>query len=304
MDVLQANSVVMTDEQLARAFRVHLLLMHVLFPLPDVLQTALHEAERVLDGGSGAGMWVVEQARQHPRTHYLGIDRDSRLVELAHYYAASEEARNATFLVADMNHLDPVIFPPDLFDYIHLSFLAPALLHTKYGELVKSLFGKARPGSWLVWTECEFPVTSSRAFQRIIALICKGLDAVQQRYEPPFAVQRHMARMRVAQNIPEPPRHLLNITPYMSYWLREANFSDVHSLMQVIDVSAHSPEARATFVEQSADFFRQVKPFLTLIKLIEPADFDRLVKVAMKEMQESCFCGLIYTLTVYGQKPG
>jgi ubiquinone/menaquinone biosynthesis C-methylase UbiE len=291
-----------STNELARHLRLHQEVSAQLGQLPDALRMALIQAKYVLDIGCGAGMWLTDMAKQHPYSDYFGVDCDASLVALAYQHAGQQRVRNVVFLVDDMNHLDPIVFHEGVFGYINLAFVAQAMLNTDYAALAKTLYRLCCPGGAIVWTECDLPITTSKAFARISKLLYRALDAVGHRYGPPSPLQEIMEEQRKKQGLPEPERGHLAITPMLHYWLACAGCVEVREEVRSVDVSSYA-RAHSVFVEQMPFFLHKIRPFLTVGQTIDERAFDRLADAAMREINAEDFCGRIYALTAWGRRP-
>jgi SAM-dependent methyltransferase len=67
---------------------------------------APHPGTRVLDVGSGAGLFCVAAALVAPRAEFVGVEWRSRLVTIANELAARFDIANARFIQADALDLD------------------------------------------------------------------------------------------------------------------------------------------------------------------------------------------------------
>jgi SAM-dependent methyltransferase len=289
-------------EELARAQRWYQVTAPRLNRLYDRERRALVQARLVLDVGCGAGLWCVDQARTHPSTTYFGIDLDRRQIMLATMHAEVEYVRNALFSLQDMNHLDPHSFRPDTFGFIHIAQIAQALLSTDYQRLASSMYQLLLPGGILSWTEAEFPLTTSKALDTIISLLCQALDEAGHRFTPHTRFEEIMAEQRELCGLPEPHRRNLQITAWMPYWLSEAGFVELDEVGHLFSLQAGT-ELHAAFVEQVDDALTKIKPFLLRHRVLDGKRIDALCGRALKEMRRPDFGGLLSVVTLCARKP-
>jgi SAM-dependent methyltransferase len=100
---------------------------------------------RVLDVGSGSGVWACEMAQRYPHTQILGIDLSSAMLP-------KEVPANLTFEIADA--AEPWPWPPGTFDFIHMRSLIGGGIRD-WQALVRTAFHHLRPGGQLEYTEMD-----------------------------------------------------------------------------------------------------------------------------------------------------
>jgi hypothetical protein len=188
------------------------------------------------------------------------------------------------------------------FGFIHVAQIAQALLHTDYGRLARVLYQLLQPGGILTWTEAEFPVTTSKALDTIISLLCQALDEAGQRFTPTTRFEEIMAEQREQSGIPEPHRRNLTITAWMPYWLSEAGFAELDEIGHLFSLQAGT-ELHAAFVEQVEYGLTKIRPFLLHQRVLDGWRLDALFARARKEMRRSDFSGLLSAVTLCARKP-
>ncbi|KAI0830004.1 S-adenosyl-L-methionine-dependent methyltransferase [Hypoxylon sp. FL0890] len=123
---------------------------------------------RVLDVGTGTGIWAVEFARRHPESEVLGIDINP-------VPAPPFIAPNCHFHVADV-YEDWKYNRP--FDFIHVRSLGEP---TDSRRLFKSIYDNLAPGGWVEFQEWILHAQSSdrslegTAFQKWNKLMAEGV---------------------------------------------------------------------------------------------------------------------------------
>jgi ubiquinone/menaquinone biosynthesis C-methylase UbiE len=277
--------------------------------LGDSLPQALVDPARVysaLDIGCGAGGWVLDVAHTYPHMQVTGIDIWEPCLAYARRLAEEGNLSNAHFVVQDMRSLEEDGFPPDAFDLIHLAFLASTLLTTDYGGLVRTLFRLCRPSGMVCWTEMEFPITTSLAFEHLTALTCRALQSAGHTFVSPSlqAIATIVARWRgeSEQTVRLPERRHLGITPMMGSWFRASGYQQIQHLPTAIEVSA-GMGAHPCFVRQVEVFGRQITPFLLEQQVIGEDACEHLLSPVLDEVQQDAFCGICCVLTTWAHKP-
>lgn len=295
-----------------REVRRQLMLSHHLSEaLGDAVSPTLVEWATIhtaLDVACGAGGWVLDLACAHPHLQVTGIDASTRCIATAQRLAHEGGFSNVRFLAQDPRKIQEVSHPlPGApFDLIRLAFLAPTLLSMDCSSWLCTLSRLCRPGGTVCWTETEFPITNSPAFEQLIMLICHALDLAECRRTPLSMsalvgigdVKRHdarEARSRVGCR--------LGIMPLLGSWFHEAGFQHVQQVLTAIEVSSGT-EAHACFLLQVGAFTRQIAPFLLTQRVVTRDAYARLCVQLEAEVQHETFCGLCSLLTVLAQKPG
>ncbi len=293
------------ERELMRQVQVtRLLLEEMGGSLPCEQMTAQH-LTTVLDVACGAGGWALDVAQVYSFLDVTGIDLLATSVAYAHRLANEGGLVNARFLTQDMRTLATGPFEPDSFDLINVAFIATELLTTDYATLMQSLFRLCRPGGMLRWTEMEFPITTSPAFERLMALVCLGLEAAGQTFIPP-ALQETAAifaawRRETGKVVLSVERRHLGMTPMMGSWLRKAGCWTVESFPTAIEVSTGTP-SHPCFLRQVEVFGQQITSFLCEQNVITADALAQLLSQVAEEIRQDDFCGLCWLLTVYGYK--
>ena len=186
----------------------------------------LSGARSILEIGSGGGAWLRAVARRYPDLRCIGIEQDELLVKAANALSYRDGLPHAAFLAMDLNDITPALFPETSFDLVHLSFLGRYILTADYPKLTHTCVALCRPGGMVCWTEAELPVTTSAAFQRLIALICDALERAgrsfmsESMWELAELVAAHSGKPGADRSSYQ--RLQLGITPMLGRWLRRA----------------------------------------------------------------------------------
>lgn len=258
-----------------------------------------------LDVGCGAGGWVLDVAHTYPHMQVTGIDTNELSLAYAQHLAGEGGLSNAHFVVQDMHTLEESLFPAETFDLINMAFLASTLLTTDYPALLRVLLRLCRPGGVVRWTEMEFPITTSPAFEQLTALTCRALQAAGHTFIPASlqAIATIFSRWReeAGQTVRPFERRHLGITPVMGSWLRAGGYQQVKHTATALEVSAGT-EAHLCFVRQVEVFGRQIAPFLLEQQVIGEDGCSHLLSRVLDEVQQDAFCGLCFVLTACAHK--
>lgn len=149
---------------------------------------------RVLDLGTGTGIWAIDFADKFPAAEVLGTDLSPIQPSLV--------PPNCRFLVDDMED-DWIDEPP--YDFIHARFLALSI--RDYRKLLKQCYKHTAPGGWVEMQDWDTMVysqdgtTKGSALEQYFNLVIGAFDK---------------------QGICTRPG------PRLEEWFREAGFVDVH----------------------------------------------------------------------------
>jgi ubiquinone/menaquinone biosynthesis C-methylase UbiE len=95
---------------------------------------------RILDVGTGTGIWLADMATLFPHAHLLGVDVS--LGSLPHPLPPQ-------CLFCQANILQGLPFPDEQFEYIHQRLLVAAIPSTRWPEAVRELVRVTRSGGWI-----------------------------------------------------------------------------------------------------------------------------------------------------------
>ncbi|PGH00540.1 hypothetical protein GX51_05755 [Blastomyces parvus] len=97
----------------------------------------LESPHRIIDIGTGTGVWAMDMGDQYPGASVLGID----LSPIQPVWVPP----NVRFMVDDAEC--PWLQPDNHFDFIHIRHLAAAIKN--FPKLIRTAYDKLRPGGWL-----------------------------------------------------------------------------------------------------------------------------------------------------------
>ena len=106
---------------------------HFVAPLPQ-------ELTRILDVGTGTGIWAAEIARQYPSAQVIGVDIGTNSFK-------TDLPTNCVLQVG--NVLEKLPFPDQTFDYTHQRFLVAAIPAARWPSVIHELVRVTRPGGWV-----------------------------------------------------------------------------------------------------------------------------------------------------------
>ncbi|HEV2583194.1 MAG TPA: class I SAM-dependent methyltransferase [Ktedonobacteraceae bacterium] len=319
----------MIEHQALARLQDHLEFEHVLIDemgelLPGKLleECDLTHAQSMLEIGCGGGEWLRAVARQYPDLQCIGIDQDEHLVKAANALSYRDGLSQVAFLAMDMSELSPALFPETSFDLVQLSFLGRYILTADYPGLARTCAALCRPGGVVCWIEAELPLTTSVAFERLVALVCEALQRAGQSFisesmwEWTELVATRSGKPGVDRSSYQ--RRHLGITPMLGSFQRDAGcgaqrerpiFSIwgidervIHQTAYVLEVSAGQP-AHEGFVALARRFAHQVKQFLLRSGVIEELEHTTLCHQLDTELASQEFCGLSFLLRAWAPRP-
>ena len=149
-------------------------------------------------------------------------------------------------------------------------------------------------------------MTNSLAFESLMALMCRALQAAGHTFIPPSmqeiaAIFEELDR-EAGHEVRPYQRRRLGITPMLGNWMRQAGYRNIRHTPYAIEISAGMP-AHQMFLQEVAVYAQRIRPFLLATGVVSEADFDELVSRLHSELHEERFCGMCFVLQVWGQKP-
>ena len=237
----------------------------------------------VLDIACGPGGWVIQVAQAYPHLQVMGIDLSIRMVMYARAQALVHSLPNARFRLMDA--LKPLDFPDQSFDLVNGRLLFAFMPPTAWPNLLQECLRILRPGGVIRLTECEMPITSNAAVERLNALGTRALQAAGKSFSPDG-------------------RHI-GIVPMLGRLLREAGCQHIQQLAQVLDISAgpDNEEAHKGYYQDYLLGLQLARPFLLQYGGVAEEEYDRLYQQVAGEMLSEDFCAIQFFLTVWGEKP-
>jgi len=240
----------------------------------------LSNVSRILDIGCGPGGWVLDVAFEYPQKEVVGIDISQQMIEYARAHARAQGLDNVSF--QGMNVLEKLAFPDASFDLVNARFINPFMLKESWPVLMKEVSRILRPGGTLLLTDTEWSISNSPAFETLGAIITRSAVISGRSFSPDG---RHFC-----------------ITPMLGRFLRDAGFVDIQKKAHALEFSAGTEEYGETYQDLMIAF-QLVEPFLVMLKMTTPEDYQALYQQVLAEMMQDSFCAIGYFLTVWGSKP-
>ncbi|KAF3805989.1 Secondary metabolism regulator laeA [Colletotrichum gloeosporioides] len=138
---------------------------------------------RVLDLGTGTGIWALEFGDEHPEAEILGVDLSPTQPDFV--------APNVKFKIDDIE--EPWTYSKK-FDYIHSRLLNLSI--GNWEVYVKQCFDNLNPGGYVEFNECDvYPMSNDGSLKSNSAILqsCKLLqEATEQTYGRPLKLMRDL----------------------------------------------------------------------------------------------------------------
>jgi SAM-dependent methyltransferase len=119
---------------------------HLLHPKVEAFIKS-RSSPKILDLGTGTGIWAVEASRTFPAATVTGLD-----IADNQFPPRGTLSKNLNF--AKYSFFDPI--PEDLmgvFDVVHISFINAALYRGGRDTVMKNVSQLLKPGGWIQWRE-------------------------------------------------------------------------------------------------------------------------------------------------------
>lgn len=239
----------------------------------------MHAIRSILDIGCGPGGWVIDVAFAYPHIEVMGIDISEQMVKFAFAQAQSQRLPNASFEVMDMTQL--LAFSDDTLDMVNIRLVS--MIPTKaWPRVLQECRRILKPGGILRWTDSEWGMTNSPAYEQLKAWLQYSLKREGKLFSPDG---RHVG-----------------ITPVMKKLVKDAGFINVQHKAYAMDFSMGSEDCEA-FRQNWVVAWRLLIPFILKAGGISPDEVERVYQQMVVEIAEENFCGLMYLLKVGGDKP-
>ena len=244
--------------------------------VPDL--STVHDA---LDVACGPGGWVQEMAYAYPEMRVMGIDISQRMIEYAKALSQVQGLDNARFQVMDA--LKPLDFPDASFDLVNGRLLISFLHAGSWPVVIKELVRVLRPGGTLRLTEGDGKsITNSSAFEKFQTLMMQAFAADGRSLGP--------------------GNGHIGITPLLGRFLQDAGCQSVQEKAHVLNFSSGT-EAHGRMYEDIKVGSKLVQPFMIRKDVVTQQEIDQLYGQVLAEWLSEDFRGLLYLLSVWGQKP-
>jgi len=234
----------------------------------------------VLDIACGPGNWVLDVAFHHPDIEAVGIDLSDQMISYARARARSQRLSNAIFAHGDATGM--LYDEAAAFDFVNARFLVGFMQPHQWPALLAECLRILRPGGILCLTEGEWALTNSPAYQQYSRLISQSLKNTGQSFSS--------------------DGHDLAITPMLGKLMREAGFRQPGLQAHTLDVS-YEQEGYIGWLEDCRVLFKLSMPFIRACLPVTQEELDALYSRVLIEMQQETFCGIGFSLSVWGAKP-
>lgn len=292
-----------------------------LLPAELIDACELENARSVLEIGCGAGEWLRSIAREYPQLQCIGVDQDQGMVMMANAQAEQDGLAQMRCFEADINDIDPELFPLVKFDLVHLSFLSRYMLTVDYAKLARTCMALCRPSGFICWTEAELPVTNSSAFERLTGLLCEVFDKTGKSFFPESMLELFalLAKGSEKERIGRAAykRHHLGITPMPGFRLRKAasdmsnasseavwklfgKYPTIPEKLYTVSLSRGSISYES-FVKVMPRLLHEMRRFLLQTGIIGVGEYDELCVKVEKELVGEDFCGMALVVCVWGR---
>ena len=247
-------------------------------PFPEL--TAVSSIHRVLDIASGNGEWTISAAQALPEVQFVGIERNTGLVERARARAKASGVSNATFMVMDPFGL--LDLPSGTFDLVNARYIVGLLEAAAWPTVLQEFVRVTRPGGVIRLTENDLPISNTVAFAQLGGLISDAL------YEKNRSFSSN--------------GQLLSVTPALKRLLQDAACQEVHQEVWFTNFSAGMP-AHADLCQKLSETYRLIQPFLISTGVTTQETAEQTYQQMLSEMESDDFSAGAFSLTVWGTRP-
>ncbi|KAB8203582.1 AdoMetMTase [Aspergillus parasiticus SU-1] len=258
--------------------------MHHLFKL--LLGGALYRApieqtqtpQRILDVGTGTGIWAIDIAEDFPGAEIVGTD----LSPIQPNWAPP----NCTFLVDDAES-EWAFSPSEAFDYIHVRSLGGGISDWK--QFLNQAYNHVKPGGWVEIQEYETWLRSDDGTAERAPML---MDWQYKIDEASRLFGRHM-----------------NVAPHLAQWMEDAKFINVQDDVYKAPVGSWPKNNRLKEIGRvgRVTLYEAVEPYtlalFTRVLGYSPEDARDYVDKVRAELLDSSHHIYVLYHYVYGQRP-
>ncbi|KAH8689148.1 S-adenosyl-L-methionine-dependent methyltransferase [Talaromyces proteolyticus] len=231
---------------------------------------------RVVDLGTGTGIWPIEFGDQHPSAEVLGVDLSPTQPSLV--------PPNVRFLVDDIEK--PWLYS-QAFDFVHVRGLACCV--KDYANLIRQAYDNTAPGQWVEFQDWDTNLVSEDGSTNNTFL--------EQYYNVV------LGSFQKAGYVNRPGLHL-------EQWLRDTGFENVHVRKYPVPLGTwpkdkHLKKVGAwNFLQAESGFESAAMAVLTRNEGWSRDEVTVLVAKARQDVKNREIHSLFYFYVAYGQKPG
>ncbi len=243
-------------------------------------QADLSRFHRVLDIACGPGGWSQELAFSHPEMEVVGFDISQAMIDYARALAQVRQLNNLHYHVLDVRQTLP--FETGSFDLVNSRFInfLPA---ASWPGLMQELNRITRPGGIIRLTESEWwYFSSSPALENLNALLIRALKAQGESFSQ--------------------SGRFTGVLPMLGKFFQDLGYVNIQHKSHVIDYS-YGTETYVGFKQDAAANFQLFQPFIIRMGVATKEELGALYEQMLSEMASESFRGLMFPLTVWGEKP-
>ncbi|KAL1968552.1 hypothetical protein VTN77DRAFT_1762 [Rasamsonia byssochlamydoides] len=233
------------------------------------------EPRRVLDLGTGTGIWAIDFGDQYTSTEVIGVDLSP--------IQPSMVPPNVKFLVDDIESLWVYDQP---FDFIHARYLATSI--KDYKRLLQQAYDNTTPGGWVEIEDWDCRLRSEDGSTR-------G-TSIEQYYD-------------VVINAFEKAGYVSNPGPLLDGWFREVGFENIHVQKYKVPMGGwpldeHSKKVGLwNLFQAETGFEASAMAVLTRYEAWTQAEVTVLVAKTRNDARNPAIHPIFDYYAVYGQKP-
>lgn len=194
-------------------------MMHALMKMvhgDKIFEAPLRNPKRILDIGTGSGIWCIEAASYFPNAQITGTDLSP--------IQPTQVPPKVHFVVDDATEPD-WLWPLGHFDFIHTAMLLGAL--PSFPNLIRTAFKYLKPGTGIL--ECH---------DILPQLFCDDASMPPENFNGPNSYpfhdwQRYLEESTMSLDPPRPVR----IADKLAHWMREAGYVDIHERVDKVPIN-------------------------------------------------------------------
>ncbi len=245
---------------------------------PEIIPVV--EMECALDMGCGAGEWIFDMAKNHPKLRIYGVDVDEMPLHRA------TQRRNAKGLCQiQLRHIDitqPLPVPDSFFDFVHMRRCTRSIAPTQWPGVIAECIRVLKPEGWLVMAELELCQISSPAMMAIQSVMTQA----RAKYGNSMHIRGEMTGM----------------APRLYGMLLQAQMDNVAYDLHTVDLGFMGGHTARLFLTEIIRYAWRMRPMVVEQQMMSSEGFDELIKQASSELLAPDLCGWGVLITAYGKR--